>query len=84
MESVRKERKVLEGVVLSNKMKKTVVVSFSEKVRHFKYGKLVERKRKCYAHNEGETLKEGDVVEIMETRPLSKLKRWRVTKVVKS
>ncbi len=80
----RVERKVLQGVVLSNKMKKTLVVSFSEKVRHPKYGKLVERRKKCYAHNESEAVKEGDVVELMQVRPLSKLKRWRVTKLVKS
>jgi len=74
----RKKRKILEGVVVSNKMEKTVVVKVSRKMRHPRYQKLVERWKKYYAHNESESLAEGDPVVIMETRPLSKLKRWRV------
>jgi len=79
----RNERRVAEGVVLSSKMQKTVVVGVTERVPHPKYKKLVERKKKYYAHNDHESVKKGDKVEIMETRPLSKLKRWRVTQVVK-
>lgn len=78
----RNRRKVQQGVVLSTKMQKTAVISVSEKIRHPKYGKLVERRKKYYAHNETENLKEGDRVQIMETRPLSKLKRWRIMQVI--
>lgn len=73
----RNKRKILKGVILSNKMDKTVVVSVSSKFRHPKYEKLIERKKKYYAHNEkkGEV---GDIVKIMECRPISKTKKWRV------
>jgi small subunit ribosomal protein S17 len=74
----RGDRKVQKGVVVSNKMNKTVVVRVSRSVPHKKYGKVVVRSSKRYAHNELEDLKEGDEVVIMETRPLSKTKRWRV------
>ena len=77
-EGVRAERKLRKGVVVSNKMKNTVVVRVSRSVAHAKYGKVVVRSSKCYAHDDSGTLKEGDEVTIMETRPLSKLKRWRV------
>jgi small subunit ribosomal protein S17 len=77
-ESVRGERKLRKGVVVSNKMKNTVVVRVSRSVAHAKYGKVVVRSSKCYAHDDSGLLKEGDEVMIMETRPLSKLKRWRV------
>ena len=77
-EGVRGERKLRKGVVVSNKMKNTVVVRVSRSVAHAQYGKVVVRSSKCYAHDDSGTLKEGDEVMIMETRPLSKLKRWRV------
>jgi small subunit ribosomal protein S17 len=77
-EVVRGERKVVRGVVVSNKMDKTVVVRVSRSVPHAQYGKVVTRSSKCYAHNPIEDLKEGEEVTIMETRPLSKTKRWRV------
>ncbi len=77
-EGVRGERKLRKGVVVSNKMKNTVVVRVSRSVVHSQYGKVVLRTSKCYAHDESGALKEGDEVMIMETRPLSKLKRWRV------
>ena len=77
-EDVRGDRKVQKGVVVSNKMTNTVVVRVSRSVAHAQYGKVVVRSSKCYAHNELEGLKEGDEVMIMETRPISKTKRWRV------
>jgi small subunit ribosomal protein S17 len=75
-------RKVREGVVTSASMEKTVVVEVTDRVRHAKYGKTVQRSKKLYAHHEAGDLKIGDRVRIQETRPLSKLKRWRVTDVV--
>lgn len=78
MEQERGKRKVQKGVVVSNKMQKTVVVRVDNTLRHPQYGKVVTRSKKYYAHNESEPLQIGDEVKIMETRPLSKLKRWRV------
>ncbi len=74
----RGKRKIKTGVVTSNKMQKTVVVEVKRKIRHPRYSKVVERRKKYYAHDEANTAQIGDVVTIMETRPLSKLKRWRV------
>lgn len=71
-------RKVKIGKVISNKMQKTVVVEVQRTYRHPKYGKVITRGKKYYAHNEEPNLKVGDQVTIIETRPLSKLKRWRV------
>lgn len=71
-----------EGVVVSNKMNKTVVVSITRQVRHEKYGKIIKRWNKLYAHDEQNACKVGDTVEVIETRPLSRLKRWRVIKVL--
>ncbi len=79
----RQIRKVQTGVVIGTKMDKTVVVNVTRRVRHPKYQNLVEKRKKYYAHNESENLKVGDEVSIMETRPLSKLKRWRVVGLVK-
>ena len=76
----RNNRKVLEGVVVSDKMDKTVAVLVSWKVRHEKYEKLVEKRKKYYAHDPSNEFQVGQKVKIMECRPLSKLKRWRVTK----
>ncbi|MBS0584820.1 MAG: 30S ribosomal protein S17 [Verrucomicrobia bacterium] len=73
------QRKVLEGVVSSNKMKNTVVVKVTTTKRHPKYGKVISTNKKFYAHTDADTLNVGDKVTIEETRPLSKLKRWRVT-----
>jgi len=75
-------RKVREGLVTSNAMNKTVVVSVTERVRHAKYSKTVQRTKKLYAHDETNDLRLGDRVRVAETRPLSKLKRWRVVEVV--
>lgn len=78
----RKVRKVMRGVVTSNKMQKTVVVQVDRKVRHPLYEKFVSRKTKLYAHDENNEAKVGDVVEVTQTRPLSKLKSWRLVRVV--
>lgn len=75
-------RKAREGLVVSTKMEKTVVVSVVERVRHPKYGKTVQKTNRFHAHNEVTDLKSGDRVRIVETRPLSKLKRWRVAEVL--
>lgn len=74
----RGNRKVKKGVVVSNKMEKTVVVKVERTLRHPTYGKVITRAKKYYAHNESAPLQIGDKVTIEETRPLSKLKRWRV------
>lgn len=71
-------RKSHKGVVVSNKMQKTVVVKLERTMQHPQYGKIVTRAKKIYAHNEDRPLQIGDVVEVVETRPMSKLKRWRV------
>lgn len=81
-EAKRNERKVVRGTVTSNKMQKTVVVEVSRKVRHPIYEKFVSRRTRLYAHDENGEAKIGDVVEIAQTRPLSKLKRWRLVSVV--
>src|ERR1700722_10501069 len=75
-------RKVREGVVVSDAMQSTVVVAVVERVRHARYGKTVQRTKKLYVHDAEDTAKIGDRVRVQETRPLSKLKRWRLTEVV--
>ena len=75
---VRTSRAIKRGVVVSNKMQKTVVVRVDRTFRHPQYGKVITRGQKFYAHHDGNPLEIGDVVTIMETRPLSKLKRWCV------
>ncbi len=79
----RGQRKVREGVVVSAGMQKTVVVSLNRQVPHSVYGKYVTRSKKYYAHDEKGECRVGDTVRIMETRPLSKLKRWRVEEILK-
>ena len=78
----RSNRKVREGLVVSNKMDKTAVVAVVERVRHPKYAKFVLRTKKLYAHDETNDVNIGDKVRVMETRPLSKNKRWRVVEVL--
>lgn len=78
----RGRRKENIGVVISNKMDKTVTVKVTRKMRHPKYEKVIERSKKYYAHDESNELSVGQKVRIMETRPLSKLKRWRVVEVL--
>ncbi len=75
-------RKVREGIVVSDAMASTVVVAVIDRVRHPKYGKTVQRTKKLYVHDAEDTAKVGDRVRVQETRPLSKLKRWRLTEVV--
>ncbi|MBT3394031.1 MAG: 30S ribosomal protein S17 [Waddliaceae bacterium] len=74
----RTSRKVKEGIVIANKMDKTVVVSVSSTQRHDKYQKVITRSKKYYAHDDNNTCNVGDKVAIMETRPYSKTKCWRV------
>lgn len=76
-------KSVLEGIVVSDKMQKSVVVAVERQVRHPLYGKIVRRTSKFMAHDEDETARMGDRVEIVETRPLSRRKRWRVVRVVR-
>lgn len=78
----RNLRKVMIGTVTSNKMDKTVVVSVETSVKHKLYGKIVKRTYKLKAHDENNESQIGDKVKVMETRPLSKDKRWRVVEVV--
>ncbi|MFN6118263.1 MAG: 30S ribosomal protein S17 [Actinomycetes bacterium] len=80
--AARSARKVREGVVVSNKMEKTAVIAVVERVRHPKYGKFMLRTKKLYAHDETNDVNVGDKVRVMETRPLSKNKRWRVVEVL--
>jgi small subunit ribosomal protein S17 len=79
----RKKRKGRQGTVLKAKMQKTIVVWVERRLRHPKYEKVVTTGKKYYVHDENNEAKAGDIVEIMETRPLSKLKRWRLVKIVK-
>jgi small subunit ribosomal protein S17 len=78
----RNQRKVRRGRVVSDKMQKTVVVAIERLVEHPLYGKRMKQTTRFHAHDQNNECKEGDVVEIMETRPLSKSKRWRVTRVL--
>ena len=78
----RNERKERIGKVVSNKMQKTITVAVDRKVKHPIYGKFVNRTTKFKAHDEQNTAGIGDTVRIMETRPLSKEKRWRLVEVI--
>jgi small subunit ribosomal protein S17 len=78
----RNQRKTRVGVVISNKMEKTVVVRVPRQFLHKKYGKILRASSKFVAHDEKKTCAIGDTVRIMETRPLSKTKRWRVEEVI--
>jgi len=73
--------KVVLGKVLSNKMQKTIVVGIERRFRHPRYGKVVSKMTKLYAHTE-QAVDTGDIVAVVQTRPLSRLKRWRVVKVI--
>jgi len=81
-EKTRGLRKERTGVVVSDKMKKTIVVRVERRERHPLYGKEIRTSRKFYAHDEKNEAKVGDRVRIVETRPLSRLKRWRLIEVV--
>lgn len=81
-DSSRNRRKVRQGKVVSNKMNKTLVVTIERLVQHPLYKKYVKRTTTLYAHDEANDAREGDTVLLMETRPLSKNKRWRLIQVV--
>jgi small subunit ribosomal protein S17 len=78
----RSHRKVRTGIVVSDKMDKTVVVRIDRQVRHALYGKTIRRSSKLAAHDEANDAHVGDTVRVMETRPTSKTKRWRVVEIV--
>ncbi len=78
----RNERKLMVGIVTSDRMAKTITVKVERFVQHRTFGKYLRRYTTCYAHDEKREAKRGDRVEIMETRPLSRLKRWRLTRVI--
>jgi small subunit ribosomal protein S17 len=78
----RGDRKVRQGVVVSDKMDKTVIVRIEQSVRHRSYFKTIRRTRKLIAHDDSGDAHVGDTVRLMETRPLSKTKRWRVVEVI--
>jgi small subunit ribosomal protein S17 len=83
MESVNRNlRKQRTGIVTSNKMDKSITVSIERKVKHPIYGKTVKKSKKFVAHDEENTCNIGDTVRIMETRPLSKRKRWRLVEII--
>ena len=81
-ETARNARKTREGLVVSDKMDKTVVVSVEDRVKHALYGKVMRRNSKLKAHDETNECGVGDRVLLMETRPLSATKRWRVVQVI--
>ena len=79
---VRNNRKTRQGVVVSNKMEKTIVVAVEDSVKHSLYKKIVKRTIKLKTHDENNQAGIGDTVRVMETRPLSKLKRWRLVNII--
>jgi small subunit ribosomal protein S17 len=78
----RNARKIREGMVVSNKMNQTAVIAVVERVRHAKYDKFVLRTKKLYAHDAENDVNIGDRVRVMEIRPMSKLKRWRIVEIL--
>ena len=82
MTEERALRKVRVGMVVSDKMDKTVVIAIEDNVKHPVYGKIIKRTLKVHAHDENNECGVGDKVRIMETRPLSKTKRWRVVEII--
>lgn len=82
MSEDRNRRKVRQGVVVSTAGEKTCVVAVEERKKHPLYGKMITRTKKLHAHDEANTAGVGDTVTVMETRPLSKLKRWRLLEIV--
>ena len=82
MTEERTLRKTRVGLVVSSKMDKTVVIAIEDNVKHPVYGKIVKHTLKIHAHDEENACGVGDRVEVMETRPLSKTKRWRVTQII--
>ena len=82
MSETTSNTRTLVGRVVSDKMEKTVTVLVERKVKHPMYGKIMVRSKKYHAHNEGNTARAGDLVEIIETRPVSRTKTWAVTSVL--
>ena len=82
MTQERALRKTRVGLVVSNKMDKTIVVAIEDNVKHPIYGKIIKRTLKVHAHDENNEGSIGDKVEVMETRPLSKTKRWRLVEII--
>lgn len=82
METARNARKEIIGTVTSSKMDKTIVVAVVRSVKHPKYGKYFKKTKKYTAHDENNQCGENDIVRIMETRPMSKTKRWRLVEIV--
>ncbi|MGX6602845.1 30S ribosomal protein S17 [Micromonosporaceae bacterium Da 78-11] len=80
--TVRANRKVREGLVVGDKMDKTVIVEVEDRVKHALYGKVLRRTRKLYVHDEQNAAGVGDRVSLMETRPLSATKRWRIVEIL--
>ena len=78
----RAQRKTREGLVIGDKMDKTVIVEVEDRVKHALYGKVLRRTRKLYAHDEQNACGVGDRVTLMETRPLSATKRWRIVEIL--
>ena len=78
----RNLRKTRVGIVVSNKMDKTVVVAIQDNVKHAEYGKIIKHTTKIHAHDEKNECNVGDKIEVMETRPLSKTKRWRLVQII--
>ncbi len=83
MAATRGRRKVLQGRVKSDKMQKTIVVEVERLVKHPRYGKYIRRCTRLHVHDENEDAHEGDLVEVMQTRPLSKTKHWRLVRVLR-
>ncbi|HHU49334.1 MAG: 30S ribosomal protein S17 [Caldicoprobacterales bacterium] len=81
-DETRGNRKVRTGIVVSNKMDKTIVVAIETRVKHKLYGKIIKRTTKLKAHDEENICQIGDRVKVMETRPLSRHKRWRLIEVI--
>ena len=81
-EVLRNARKERTGKVVSNKMNKSITIAVERKVKHVKYGKFIHKTTKLMAHDENQECGIGDTVRIMETRPLSKSKRWRLVEVI--
>ena len=82
MTETRNLRKTRVGIVVSNKMEKTIVVAVRDNVKHPVYSKIIKRTTKIHAHDENNECSIGDIVEVMETRPLSKTKRWRIVEII--
>ncbi len=78
----RTARKQRTGIVVSNKMSKSITVGIERQVRHPVYGKFIKKTSRLMAHDEDDAAREGDTVRVMETRPLSKYKRWRLVEII--